>query len=320
MSDLLNFVRLGNSGLKISELIFGTALTIGTEITDFDKVQELIDEAWNQGIRCFDVSNNYGNGNAETLVGKCLEKYPRYLYVLMTKGSWAIGESAYERGLSRKHILWAFEESLKRLNKDYVDVYFAHRYDAEVPMEEIVRTFNSLIASSKIRYWATSEWSLDALKECHSVCEKLNLEKPITEQFICSYAVQKSITNGIKLYCDKKGIGTMGFSPLCQGYLTGKYKNGVPGDSRIAKKDKINYSKTENFYAQNQDRIDFFLNTCDKYKVSYVSAALQWCIRQKIYPVFGASKVEQIQKNVLALSEKIPEDFWKKLSAFGEQK
>ena len=151
MSDVLNFVRLGASGLKITELIFGSALTIGTEITEVDKAQELIDEAWNMGIRCFDVSNNYGDGNAEKLVGKCLEKYHRHLYVLTTKGSWPIGESIYERGLSRKHILWAIDESLKRLNKDYVDVYFAHRYDSEVPMEEIVRTFNSLINSGKFR-------------------------------------------------------------------------------------------------------------------------------------------------------------------------
>lgn len=317
MNDILNFVRLGNSGLKITELVFGTALTIGTEIQDLDKAQQLIDEAWNSGIRCFDVSNNYGNGNAEVLVGKCLEKYPRHLYVLMTKGSWPIGESVYERGLSRKHIQWAFEESLKRLNKEYVDVYFAHRYDSEVSMEEIVRTFNSLIVSGKIRYWATSEWPLDALKECISVCEKLNLEKPISEQFICSYAVQKSITGGVKTFCDENGIGTMGFSPLCQGYLTGKYKSGIPSDSRIAKKDSINYSKTENFYVQNKERIDFFLLVCEKYNINPASAALQWCVRQRIYPVFGASKVEQIEKNVHSISEEISEEFWKELENFG---
>ena len=141
----MNFVRLGNSGLKITELVFGSALTIGTEIMDEKASEELIDKAWELGIRTFDVSNNYGYGGAEKLVGKCLSKYSREEYVLITKGSWPIGESPYHRGLSRKHILWAFEESLKKLNKDYVDIYFAHRYDPEVPMEEIVRTFNWLI-------------------------------------------------------------------------------------------------------------------------------------------------------------------------------
>lgn len=317
MSDALNYVRLGNSGLKISELIFGTALTIGSETKEFERAQKLIDEAWDSGIRCFDVSNNYGDGYAEVLVGKCLKKYSRHLYILMTKGSWPIGESIYEKGLSRKHILWTIDESLKRLNENYIDIYFAHRYDSETPMEEIVRTFNNLISLGKIRYWATSEWPLEALKECVVVCEHLNLEKPITEQFICSYAVQKSITDGVKFFCDENGIGTMGFSPLCQGYLTGKYKNGIPLDSRIAKKEIINYSKTENFYTQYKGRIDFFLDTCEKYQVNPSSAALQWCIRQKIYPVFGASKVEQIKKNIRSISEEIPEIFWQELDNFG---
>lgn len=310
----MNYVRLGKSGLKMTELVFGSALTIGTEIMDEEKSEALIDKAWELGIRTFDVSNNYGYGGAEKLVGKCLAKYPREEYVLITKGSWPIGDTPYHKGLSRKHILWAFEESLKKLNKDYVDIYFAHRYDPEVPMEEIVRTFNWLINTGKIRYWATSEWPLAALQECLEVCEKLNLEKPITEQFIYSFAVQKSVTNGVKAFCDEHGMGTMGFSPLCQGYLTGKYRNGVPEGSRIAKSEQINYDKTKNFYAQNKERIDSFLSICDELKVDYVAAALQWCIRQQIYPVFGSSKVSQLEANVKAIEQELPAELWTKLS------
>lgn len=309
----MKYVRLGQSGLKITELVFGSALTIGTEIMEDNRATELIDKAWSLGIRTFDVSNNYGYGEAERLVGKSLDKYPREEYVLITKGSWPIGDTPYHRGLSRKHILWAIEESLKNLKKDYVDIYFAHRYDPEVPMEEIVRTFNNLINTEKIRYWATSEWPLTALKECIEVCEKLNLEKPITEQFIYSFAVQKSVENGVKSFCDQQGIGTMGFSPLCQGYLTGKYKNGIPEDSRIAKSEQINYDKTRNFYHQNQHRIDSFLAICEEMNVNYVAAALQWCIRQNIYPVFGSSKVSQLEANVKAIEMIIPDEFWYKL-------
>lgn len=309
----MNYVRLGNSGLKITELIFGSALTIGTEIMDEQNAESLIDKAWELGIRTFDVSNNYGFGGAERLVGKCLAKYPREEYVLITKGSWPIGETPYHRGLSKKHILWAFEESLKKLQKDYVDIYFAHRYDPEVPMEEIVRTFNWLINTGKVRYWATSEWPLSALQECIEVCDRLNMEKPITEQFIYSFAVQKSVTNGVKAFCDEHGMGTMGFSPLCQGYLTGKYRNGIPADSRIAKSELLNYDKTKNFYVQNKERIDSFLAICDEFNVDYVAGALQWCLRQKIYPVFGSSKVSQLEANVKALDTIIPEEFWTKL-------
>lgn len=310
----MNYVRIGKSGLKTTELVFGSALTIGTEIMNEMDSEALIDKAWELGIRTFDVSNNYGYGGAERLVGKALDKYPREEYVLITKGSWPIGDTPYHKGLSRKHILWAFEESLKKLNKDYVDIYFAHRYDPEVPMEEIVRTFNWLINTGKVRYWATSEWPLAALQECLAVCEKLNMEKPITEQFIYSFAVQKSVTNGVKDFCDEHGIGTMGFSPLCQGYLTGKYRNGVPEGSRIAKSDQINYDKTKNFYVQNKERIDGFLAICDELKVDYVAAALQWCIRQHIYPVFGSSKVSQLEANVKAIEKELPEELWTKLS------
>lgn len=310
----MNYVRLGNSGLKITELVFGSALTIGTEIMDQSASEALIDKAWELGIRTFDVSNNYGYGGAERLVGQALAKYPREEYVLITKGSWPIGDTPYHRGLSRKHILWAFDESLKRLDKDYVDIYFAHRYDPEVPMEEIVRTFNWLINTGKIRYWATSEWPLAALQECLAVCDRLNLERPITEQFIYSFAVQKSVRGGVKAYCDETGMGTMGFSPLCQGYLTGKYRNGIPADSRIAKKEQINYDKTPNFYLQNKERIDSFLSICDEFQADYVAAALQWCIRQKIYPVFGSSRISQLEANVKALETQLPDALWDKLA------
>ena len=160
----MKFVRMGTSGLKLTEVTFGSALTIGTESMEQYKADEMIDQAWNLGIRSFDVSNNYGYGAAETLVGKSLQRYPREEYVVSTKGSWPIGESVYHKGLSRKHILWAFEESMKRMGLVYVDLYYAHRFDPEVSMEEIVRTFNGLIQSGRVRYWATSEWPAEALE------------------------------------------------------------------------------------------------------------------------------------------------------------
>lgn len=309
----MKYVRLGNSGLKITELTFGSALTIGTEIMDYANAEKLIDKAWELGIRSFDCANFYGNGNAETILGKCLKKYPREEYVLISKGALPIGESPYHKGLSRKHIMWAVNESLKRLDVDYVDVYFAHRYDSEVPMEEIVRTFNRIIESGKAHYWAVSEWPYDALKECIVVCDRLNLERPITEQFIYSFAVQKHVTGGYKQMCTEYGMGTMGFSPLCQGYLTGKYRNGIPADSRIAKSDSINYQKTKNFYPQNKERIDAFLDICDKYGVQYEAAALQWCLRKGVMPVFGSSNISQLEKNVEALEIVIPEALWNEL-------
>ncbi|MBO7491513.1 MAG: aldo/keto reductase [Bacteroidales bacterium] len=311
----MNYVRLGNSGLKITELTFGLALTIGTEITDVSQAQALIDKAWELGVRSFDVANSYGNGKAEYLLGQCLNKYPREEYVLLTKGSLPVGSTPYHRGLSRKHIMWAFNESLKRLGKEYVDVYFAHRYDPEVPMEEIVRTFNDLVRSNRALYWGVSEWPYEALDECVAVCDRLGMERPVTEQFIYSFAVQKHVKSGYKDTCTKYGMGTMGFSPLCQGFLTGKYRNDIPSGSRIAKSDDIDYQKTKNFYPQNKERIDGFLNICDKYNADYVAVALQWCLRNGVYPVFGSSKVTQLEQNVKALDMEVPDAIWAELSA-----
>lgn len=309
----MNYVRMGNSGLKITEITFGSALTIGTECMDISFAKNLIQTAWDLGIRSFDVSNNYGMGNAERIVGKVLKDYPREEYVVSTKGSWPIGDTPYHRGLSRKHILWAFDESMKKMELDYVDIYYAHRYDPETPMEEIVRTFNYLINSGRVRYWATSEWPREALEECHAVCERLGLEKPVLEQCIYSFAVRKTETNGVKEFCNDNKIGMLGFSPLCQGLLTGKYRNGIPEGSRVAKSKKLNYDKTMNFYHQNKERIDGYLKLCDEYNMCPTDVAIQWGIRKKIYPVLGASKPEQLIQTVNGLNTVVPEELWEKL-------
>lgn len=309
----MEYIRMGNSGLKLTKITYGSALTIGTESTSQDYADKMISQAWDLGIRSFDVSNNYGMGNAEKLVAKALSHYKRDEYVVSTKGSWPVGESAYHRGLSRKHILWAFDESVKRMDLDYVDVYYAHRYDPDVPMSEIVRTFNYLINTGRVRYWATSEWPLEALKECKEVCEKLKLEAPIIEQCIYSFAVRKTESNGVRDFCTDNGIGMLGFSPLCQGILTGKYKDGVPEGSRISKKEQINYDKTWNFYLQNKMRIDKYFTICEEYAVRPVDVAIQWCIRKKIYPVLGASKPEQLIDTLSGLETEIPDEVWSKL-------
>lgn len=309
----MNYVRMGNSGLKITEITFGSALTIGTECMDISFAKNLIQTAWDLGIRSFDVSNNYGMGNAERIVGKVLKDYPREEYVVSTKGSWPIGDTPYHRGLSRKHILWAFDESMKKMELDYVDIYYAHRYDPETPMEEIVRTFNYLINSGRVRYWATSEWPREALEECHAVCERLGLEKPVLEQCIYSFAVRKTETNGVKEFCNDNKIGMLGFSPLCQGLLTGKYRNGIPEGSRVAKSKELNYDKTMNFYHQNKERIDGYLKLCDEYNMCPTDVAIQWGIRKNIYPVLGASKPEQLIQTVNGLNTVVPEELWEKL-------
>jgi len=312
---MLPYRQVGRSGLHLSVLTFGSALTVGTEDTRISYAQSLIDQAWQVGIRSFDTSNNYGLGVAESLVGQALRKYPREEYVLATKGSWPIGPTPYHRGLSRKHILWAFEQSLRRLGAEYVDLYYAHRYDPETPMAEVVRTFNRLLDAGKIRYWATSEWPVEALEECHAVCDRFGLEAPIAEQCIYSYAVSRTDTNGVRAFCESRGIGVLGFSPLAQGLLTGKYRHGIPADSRIAKSAQIGYDKTAKIYEQNRARIDHFTAACERHGVSGAQAALQWVLRRGVLPVVGASHPQQLEESAAAVTVDIPEAFWADLSS-----
>lgn len=312
----MKYKRIGNSGLFVTEITFGTALTIGTETNDVVFIQNLIDAAWDLGIRSFDTSNNYGLGRAEVMLGVALKKYPRESFVLSTKGSWPLGSGQYEKGLGRKHIYWAFQQSLERLKLDYVDIYYAHRYDACTPMEEIVRTFGALLASGRVLYWATSEWPLDALIECHETCERLGVEKPILDQFVYSYAINKAAVNGVKNFCEKNAIGMLGFAPLCQGLLTGKYAQSIPANSRIAKSEKIGYDKTKNIYGQFKDRIDYFNNLCIHFNVKGSHAAIQWVLNQGVLPVLGASSAYQLAENISALDESIPTGFWDSLNAY----
>ncbi|HEJ2468557.1 TPA: aldo/keto reductase family protein [Vibrio cholerae] len=309
----MEFKRIGKSGLQLSTITYGSALTIGTETDDVNIAQTMIDKAWELGIRSFDTSNNYGYGKAETLLGLALKKYPREQFVVATKGSWPIGESIYHQGLSRKHIVWAIEQSLARLQLDYVDIYYAHRYDPLTPMEEVVRTFNQLIERGKILYWATSEWPLKALVECHEVCESLGMEKPVLEQFIYSYAIDKSDFSGVKDFCIRNNVGMLGFSPLAQGLLTGKYEHGIPQTSRIAKSSKIGYDKTSKIYEQTKEKVDYFCKICRANNIKESHAAIQWVLRNGVYPVLGASTPEQLVENVDALNANFPETFWHEL-------
>lgn len=305
--ELLSF---GEIGLPVSRIAFGTALTVGTEIVSEALSDRLLQSAWNCGVRVFDTSNNYGSGLSESMLGRSLNRFPREQYVLSTKGSWPLSESKFHQGLSRKHLNWSLDKSLERLGRDYVDIYYAHRYDPSVSMTQIVRTFNHFIQEGKILHWATSQWPLSALKLCLKVCDQLGLERPVAEQIGYSYVFRGAEESGTKDLCERNGIGLFAFSPLAQGVLTGKYFNSIPPESRIAKSDILNYQKTSQILTEKERDVRRFLFACKDHGVSPVAAALQWVERQGVVPLLGASSPEQLEENCRAIRERIPTDFW----------
>ena len=226
--------RLGNTGLKVSEISLGSWLTYGGGI-EAEKAERTIDQAYALGINFFDTANAYNRGEAEIVVGNALRKYDRSSYVLATKVYFPMGEGPNDRGLSRKHITEQANASLKRLGLDYVDILYCHRYDPEVPAEETLRAIDDLIRQGKVLYAGVSEWTAAQLEEAMHIADRRMLDRVVVNQPQYSM-LHRKIEDEILPLSQKHGIGQVVFSPLAQGMLTGKYKalGDIPADSRAA--------------------------------------------------------------------------------------
>ena len=231
----MEYRRLGKSGLKVSALSFGSWVTFSTQ-ADVDLAADMMKVAYDAGVNFFDNAEIYAHGKSEEIMGKALKKlgWRRDSYTVSSKVMWGSVKDAKptQQGLSRKHILEACHQAMERLQVEYLDLYFCHRPDPEVPMEEVVRSMNTLIEQGKVFYWGTSEWSAQQLMEAHSVARQYNLIPPTMEQpqYHMFHRYRFEVEYG-RLY-DTIGLGTTIWSPLASGLLTGKYNNGIPEDSR----------------------------------------------------------------------------------------
>lgn len=177
---------LGPTGIKVSVIGFGNWIT-GHSLEDEKKIIDNVKKAWELGINFFDTAENYGDGNAEICLGKAIKNLnePRENLVITTKlfyGNMS-KPTPNSHGLSRKHLWEGMQKSLARLQLDYVDVVYAHRYDSNTPMEEICRGFNNIIENGLAYYWGTSEWSASQIRKAHEICKNLKLAKPIVVFF-----------------------------------------------------------------------------------------------------------------------------------------
>jgi len=233
----MEYRRLGKSGLQVSVLSFGAWVTFGNQV-DVDAALEIMTAAYDAGVNFFDNAEVYAQGQAETVMGAALQKagWRRDSYVVSSKVMFGSVPNALpnQRGLSRKHIYEACHQAMQRLQVDYLDLYFCHRPDPNVPMEEVVRAMTELIHQGKVFYWGTSEWSAQQLMEATSVARQYNLIPPTMEQpqynMLHRDRVEKEYA---RLYGDI-GLGLTIWSPLASGLLTGKYNDGIPADSRAS--------------------------------------------------------------------------------------
>lgn len=229
----MHYRRLGRSGLKVSEISLGAWVTFGNQVGE-KEAAELIHAAYDQGVNFFDNADMYAAGQAETLMGQAIRGLPREALVISSKVFWPTMPGPNGRGLSRKHIHESLHASLRRLQLDYLDLYFCHRYDPDTPVEEVVRTMNDLIRQGKILYWGTSEWEPAQIVEAVGVARSLNLIGPSMEQPNYSLLYRARVENHLMPICRDHGIGLTTFSPLASGILSGKYNNGVPAGSRAS--------------------------------------------------------------------------------------
>jgi voltage-dependent potassium channel beta subunit len=229
----MEYRRLGRSGLKLSALSFGSWVTFGAQV-DEGGATELMKLAYEAGVNFFDNAEAYAAGESELLMGRVLRKlgWSRDSYCVSSKVFWG-GKLPTQRGLSRKHVHDCCHAALKRLQVEYLDLYFCHRPDLDTPLEETVRAMNDLVAQGKVLYWGTSEWRADEIAEAHGIARALGLAGPTMEQPQYNLFERAKVERDYQRLYDSVGLGTTIWSPLASGILTGKYGEGLPKGTRM---------------------------------------------------------------------------------------
>lgn len=295
----MHYRRLGRSGLKVSEIGLGAWLTMGGQI-DEERSSNLIHAAYDQGIIFFDNSDAYSGGQAEVVMGKAIKDLPRTGLVISSKVFWPTMPGPNGRGLSRKHISESIHASLKRLDTDYIDIYFCHRYDPDTPVEEVVFTMNTLIQQGKILYWGTSEWEAAYITQAVGVAKQLNLIPPVVEQPQYNMFHRKRVEEELTPVCREFGIGLTTWSPLYSGILTGKYNEGIPEGSRASYenlswlRDRISKDKIS--------KVRALTSIANQLEITTAQLAIAWLLRRKEVSsvITGATRLEQLDENLMA--------------------
>ncbi|HYG60277.1 MAG TPA: aldo/keto reductase family protein [Symbiobacteriaceae bacterium] len=306
----MEYRRLGKSGLKLSEVSLGSWLTYGSQ-TEAESAKACIEKAYELGINHFDCAVVYGSKphDAEVFLGDVLRQYPRHSYTVTSKVFWKIGPATYDQGLSRKHLIERVDMSLKAMKLDYIDIYYAHRYDPETDLEETLRAFDDLVAQGKILYYGFSEWTAAQWENAFAIIDKRNLRRPVVSQPVYNM-LNRYIEKEVMPTCAREGVGQVVFSPLAQGVLTGKYKPGqpIPPGTRAADEKVSHFIKR---YVSDEEllgKVQQLQPIAERNGLSLAQLALAWVLRRPevTSALIGATRPEQVEENVKAAGVKLP--------------
>ena len=302
----MEYRRMGKTGLQLSVLSYGSWVTFHKQIDD-SIADELMGIAYDNGVNFFDNAEAYALGESERLMGRVLKKkdWDRTSYTVSSKaffGSRGKANKPNQTGLSRKHLVEACHEALQRLQVDYLDIYFCHRPDKTVPIEEVVWTMNILIQQGKILYWGTSEWSGVEIMEAHRAAAQYGLIGPSVEQPQYNLLERDKVENEYLTIFNTVGMGTTIWSPLASGLLTGKYNDGIPENSRFAL-EGFDWLKDQWMVDNKLSKVRQLSDIAREFDTSLATLAIAWCIKNPnvTTAILGATKKEQLLQNLKAL-------------------
>lgn len=297
----MNYRTLGRSGLKVSELCLGAWINFGGHLED-EQTFAVLDAAWEAGINFFDTADGYAAGQAEEVMGRWMQGKDRRQLVVATKCRARMWDGPNGEGLSRKHILDACHDSLRRLQTDYIDLYQLHWPDPSTPLEESLRALNELVADGKVRYIGCSNFNSELIGEAARICEQLGLNKFISSQPRYSLLARDIEEKDIPR-CAKEGLGLIPYSPLAQGLLSEKYLSGqIPEDSRAARNENL-----KKLLDEKRPAIQALAEFAHARDWTLSQLALGWLLHQPAMtaPIIGASTPEQVGENVKAIEVKL---------------
>ncbi|MFC6085431.1 aldo/keto reductase family protein [Sphaerisporangium aureirubrum] len=305
----MEFRHLGRSGLKVSEISYGNWITHGSQVEE-DAAKACVAAALDEGITTFDTADVYAGTKAEEVLGRALEGQRRESLEIFTKVYWPTGPGVNDRGLSRKHITESIHGSLRRLRTDYVDLYQAHRFDYQTPLEETLKTFDDLVRQGKVLYIGVSEWKASQIAEALRIADQMGFDRLVSNQ--PQYSMLWRVIEGdIVPLCEKEGVGQIVWSPIAQGVLTGKYQPGQapPPGSRAT--DPTGANMIDRFMRDDVlSAVGGLTPIAADLGLSMAQLAVAWVLQNPNVSsaIIGASKPEQVRDNVKAAGVKLDAD------------